>query len=273
MPATYLSSLLAALLYFTAGGLAVSELAQGRQAQAPARKGLMLIFAAAAVALHALTFADLLDDSATLDLHLTAAISLILWALCMLFLLAVWLRPIENLGALVLPLGGLAVLAAWLWPGRMHLLERPDTWFGLHLVIALLAYALLGLAALQALLLAAQERRLKRHHPGGWLRALPPMQTMESLLFQLIGLGFGLLTVTLVTGSLFSERLFGRPFVWNHHVVLSVLAWVIFAALLYGRRAFGWRGRRAAHWTLGGFAVLVLAYLGTRFVLEIVLQR
>lgn len=273
MPANTVFSLLAALLYFTAGGLAAAELAQGRQAQAPARKGLMLAVALGAVILHALTLSDLIPGRAALDLRLTAAISLILWVLCALFLIAVLLRPIENLGALVLPLGGLAVLLAWLWPGRVHLLEQSDRWFALHLIIAFLAYAFLGLSALQALLLAAQERRLKQHHPGGWLRALPSMQTMEALLFQLIGLGFALLTVTLVTGSLFSERLFGRPFIWNHHVVLSVLAWFIFAALLVGRRAFGWRGRQAVRWTLGGFAMLVLAYLGTRFVLEVVLHR
>jgi ABC-type uncharacterized transport system permease subunit len=273
MPLHSALSLLAALLYFTAGGLGASELAQGRQAQTRARKSLMFAIALAAVLLHALTLADLLPGGAPMDLRLTATVSLILFVLCALFLVAALLRPVENLGALVLPLGGLAVLLAWLWPGRMRLLEQSDHWFALHLIIAFLAYALLGLATLQALLLAAQERRLKQHHPGGWLRALPPMQTMEALLFQLIWLGFILLTVTLATGSLFSERLFGRPFVWNHHVVLSVLAWTIFAALLYGRRAFGWRGRQAARWTLGGFLVLVLAYLGTRFVLEILLHR
>lgn len=268
-----LFSLLAALLYFTAGGLIASELVRGRQRPASVFRTAMLAVAAAAIILHALTLSELLSGSGTVDLRLSTAISLIVWVLCVLFIVAMLFRPIENIGVLVLPLGGLAVLLAWLWPGRVHLLEQSDRWFALHLVIAFIAYAFLGLAALQALLLAAQEKRLKRHHPGGWLRALPPMQTVETLMFQSIGLGFGLLTVTLFTGSLFSERLFGRPFVWNHHVVLSVVAWLIFALLLAGRRFFGWRGRQAVRWTLGGFTVLVLAYLGTRFVLEIVLHR
>ena len=99
---------------------------------------------------------------------------------------------------------------------------------------------------------------------------VPALETMESLLFQLILAGFVLLTVTVLSGTVFSEQVFGQPFVLSHHVVLSVLAWLTFAVLLAGRRLFGWRGRSAIRWTLTGFVLLALAYFGTRFVLEVV---
>ena len=105
------------------------------------------------------------------------------------------------------------------------------------------------------------------------MRTLPPMQTMEQLMFQLIALGFFLLTLTLISGIFFSEALFGKPLVFTHHIVLSLFAWLAFAILLIGRWRFGWRGRNAIRWTLGAFGLLVLAYFGSKFVLEILLHR
>ena len=103
------------------------------------------------------------------------------------------------------------------------------------------------------------------------LSAFPPLAVMERLLFQLIGAGFALLSATLLTGVVFVEDLFAQHLA--HKTVLSIAAWVVFGMLLAGRWRWGWRGRRAVRLTLAGMGLLLLAFVGTKFVLEIVLQR
>jgi ABC-type uncharacterized transport system permease subunit len=102
---------------------------------------------------------------------------------------------------------------------------------------------------------------------------MPPLLTMETLLFRIIWTGFVLLTLTLASGIFFSEELFGKPLTFTHKTVFGILSWLIFAALLGGRVLAGWRGRKALRWTLAGFLALVLAYIGSKFVLEIILHR
>jgi ABC-type uncharacterized transport system permease subunit len=137
--------------------------------------------------------------------------------------------------------------------------------------VALLAFSVLSIAAAMAILLAIQERALRHRHITPWLTALPPLTLTESLLFRLIGAGFVLLTVALLTGILFVSNLFGQHLV--HKTVLSIIAWLVFGALLYGRWRHGWRGRSAVNLTLIGMSVLVLAFFGSKFVLEVVLHR
>ena len=120
--------------------------------------------------------------------------------------------------------------------------------------------------------------RTERHDGGpgliaGPLASLPPLLTLERLLFRILTLGFVLLTLTLLTGALFSEEVFGRAFRFNHKTLFAIISWVIFGLLLAGRWRFGWRGRKALRWTLAGFVTLLLAYVGSRFVLEVVLTR
>jgi ABC-type uncharacterized transport system permease subunit len=141
----------------------------------------------------------------------------------------------------------------------------------LHVTVALLAFSVLSIAAAMAILLAIQEKALRHRHIGPWLSALPPLTLTESLLFRLIGAGFGLLTVALLTGILFVNNLFGQHLV--HKTVLSIIAWLVFGALLYGRWRHGWRGRSAVNLTLIGMSVLVLAFFGSKFVLEVILHR
>ena len=141
----------------------------------------------------------------------------------------------------------------------------------MHILIAILAYSLLALAAVQAVLLAIQDYRLRHRQPGGFLRGIPPLTTMESLLFQMIGAGFILLSVTLLSGFFFLEDLFAQHLV--HKTALSLIAWCVFAVLLWGRWRFGWRGRTAIRWTLSGFGFLALAFFGSKLVLELILRR
>jgi ABC-type uncharacterized transport system permease subunit len=173
------------------------------------------------------------------------------------------------LGVLVFPIAAVVVLA---YSARGHVPASPLDWrLQLHAWCALLAYATLGIAAVLALFLWAQERALRRREFKGWLRALPPLTELESLLFRTIGVGFVLLTATLLTGVLFVENLFAQHLV--HKTVLSVLSWLAFGALLLGRWRRGWRGAVAVRWTLGAMALLMLAFFGSQFVLEMVLKR
>jgi ABC-type uncharacterized transport system permease subunit len=122
------------------------------------------------------------------------------------------------------------------------------------------------------ILLAFQERALRNHRlDSSLIRALPPLTLTETLMFRLIGAGFVLLTLTLLSGVLFVDNLFAQHLV--HKTVLSIAAWIVFGVLLFGRWRWGWRGRRAVRLTLAGMVVLLLAFFGSKFVLEVILHR
>lgn len=207
-----------------------------------------------------------------LQLGLGSASSTVAAVIIALYLLAYVRKPVESLGLMLLPIAALSVFSHWVSPSSGVSVNTTPL-AALHIAISMLAYGLLAIAAAQSLLLLFQERQLKGHHPGGMLQALPPMQSVETLMFQLIGIGFTLLTLTLVSGVFFSEEVFGKPFQFNHHIVLSIGGWAVFGILLLARKIQGWRGRVAASWTLTGFGLLLLAYFGTKFVTEVILQR
>ena len=144
--------------------------------------------------------------------------------------------------------------------------------FKLHLALAMIAYGLFVIALLHATLMALAERQLHRKGAVAF-PSLPPLLTLETLLFRMLGVAFVFLTLTLITGIAFSEEIFGRALRFDHKTVFAVLSWLIFAALLAGRWRYGWRGRTAVRWTLSGFVMLLLAYVGSRFVLEVLLGR
>ncbi len=205
-----------------------------------------------------------------LDLHFFAALSLVAFVVSVLTLLVNASRPVAALGVIVFPLT--AIFLAVDSFGAPPTLPQPMDWqIKLHVTVALIAFSVLSIAAVLAILLAAQERALRHRRFGPWLRALPPLTLTETLLFRLIGAGFALLTLTLLTGALFVENLFGQHLV--HKTVLSIVAWLVFGVLLYGRWRHGWRGRRAVNLTLIGMAVLLLAFFGSKAVLELVLHR
>jgi ABC-type uncharacterized transport system permease subunit len=178
-------------------------------------------------------------------------------------------RPIATLGVLVFPIAAALLLADAFAPPTAPL---PIEWqIKLHVVFALLAYSILIVAALLAILLAIQERAMRSRQVGGFAAALPPLTLTEALMFQLIGAGFVLLTLTLLSGILFVENLFAQHLI--HKTVLSIAAWLVFGILLFGRWKYGWRGRSAVRLILAGMVLLILAYFGSRFVLEVILKR
>lgn len=201
------------------------------------------------------------------------ALSLILWLALLFYWIESWFSRLDALSMIGLPIAGVGVLLAAVFPGKHELTNAGSLAFRAHFLMAMLAYSLFTLAALHALLMAFAENRLHRGRLSRTLVNLPPLMTMERLLFRLIHIAFALLTLTLFTGVVFSETLFGKALPFNHKTVFALVSWVIFAALLVGRHAYGWRGRVALRWTLSGFGALLLAYLGSQFVLEVILGR
>jgi len=268
----YLIAALAIALYFLTGFLLAKRLFREGGPDAQPRglgKNAIIGIGLVAVLLHAVLLYQGLFVAEGLNISFINAVSLITWLIALLILLAALSNPVENLGVVLLPIAGIATLVEVLFPGEHTLMASQAMELKLHILMSVLAYSLLSIAAGQALLLAVQDHHLRNKKPGGFIRALPPLQTMETLLFQMIGLGLALLTASLLTGTLYIEDMFAQHLV--HKTILSMVAWVVFATLLWGRWRFGWRGRTAIRWTLSGFVVLLLAYIGSKLVIEIVL--
>ncbi|MGH8734307.1 MAG: cytochrome C assembly family protein, partial [Burkholderiales bacterium] len=180
---------------------------------------------------------------------------------------------VEGMQPLVLPLAAAAAPLPAIFPGLVSSgAHAQAAEFKLHLALAMIAYGLFVIALLHATLMAVAERQLHRKGTIAFPN-LPPLLTLETLLFRMIAAAFVFLTLTLVTGIAFSEALFGRALRFDHKTVFAVLSWLIFGLLLAGRWRYGWRGRTAVRWTLSGFVLLMLAYVGSRFVLEVLLGR
>ena len=245
----------------------------------PTRKGALIsATTAAAWLLHgAALWTDMLANG-SVRLGFALMLSAALW----ISVAAYWIEnrnfALDSLRRLVLPCAAAVAILPLVFPGSLLPLEGMAPVFGWHIAVAILAYSILTIAAFHAVLMALQESRLHtRSAPGGWLAAaidqLPALLTMEKLLFRLIWIGFILLSLTVLSGVVFSEQLFGRAMKWDHKTVFTLLSWILFAALLAGRRWRGWRGKTALRFTLAGFATLVLAYVGSHFVFEVVLHR
>jgi ABC-type uncharacterized transport system permease subunit len=209
------------------------------------------------------------------------ALSVMLWLTVLIYWVESLIYDLESMQALVLPVAAVCALLPALFPGPETPAYTQSFEFRIHLLLAMLAYSLFTIAALHATLMTVLERRLHSgalagpsggQLAGSWA-SLPPLMTLEALLFRILALGFVLLTLTLATGFIFSEELFGKAVRFNHKTVFGVISWFIFAALLVGRHGWGWRGRKALRWTLAGFATLLLAYVGSMFVLEVILGR
>ena len=177
--------------------------------------------------------------------------------------------PIGNLLLFLLPLTILAVISMLLVDQDVSDRQPLPAGVGLHVLLSIFAYSLLAIAAVQALALALLNRELKHRHTHGLIDMMPPLQTMEQLLFQLLWCGELLLGLAILSGFVFLEDMFAQHLA--HKTLLAISGWVIFAVLLWGRHQLGWRGKTAIRWTLSGFCVLLLAYFGSKVVLELIL--
>jgi len=200
-------------------------------------------------------------------------ISVVVWLTVLIHWSGAWFYNLQGLQSMAMPAAAVAVLMPMAFPPMHPLVNTGAPALEIHLLIAIVAYSLFTIAALHVALMVLLERHLHGGDLPVMLQKLPPLLTMESLLFRIIAAGFALLTLTLASGIFFSEELFGRPLRFDHKTVFSILSWIVFAALLGGRWFYGWRGRIAVRWTMTGFAMLVLAYIGSKFVLEVLLGR
>jgi len=227
----------------------------------------------AAALLHAVTLHEDMIVPGGLDLGFFHALSLATWVIVVLLLLLAVRAPVANLGLGLLPLAAIALVLALLFGGAPAAPTVPTTSVPLefHILVSICAYAVLSLAAMQAILVGLQQRLLHEHHPGGALRALPSLSLMETLLFRMIAIGFVLLTLALASGFVYLEDMFAQHLV--HKTVLSILGWAVFGTLLLGHQVAGWRGPTAVRFTIGGIVLLVLAYFGSKLVLELILER
>jgi ABC-type uncharacterized transport system permease subunit len=170
-----------------------------------------------------------------------------------------------------------AVVLAWLFPGQTHPMSG-SPWAPLHWLTGFASYGLIGAALLHAALLRHAEKQMRSTSGGSGQipapGALPgqalgmPLLRLESLTLRFVAAGFIMLSLTLILGAWFAT-----PWKWDHKTVFSVMSWAVFATLLIGRARFGWRGRQAVRWLIAGSTLLLLAYVGSRFVLEVVLHR
>lgn len=198
------------------------------------------------------------------------ALSMTLWLVLAVYLVESRFLPLPGVRRLLAGLALLAVALAWAFPGESRPLAA-SPWAPLHWVLGLASYGLFGVAVLHAALLNRAERQMRLKQPGAIAQpgALGlPLLRLERLTFQFVGAGVVVLSLALLLGWWFTPQ-----WRWDHKNLLSVLGWLVLTVLLTGRRLFGWRGRRATRWIYLGAALLLLAYAGSRFVLEVLLQR
>ena len=263
-----LPGVLSIALYLLASGLLVKRLSRGSDTQTE-RLDQPILIALTAILVHAFLLYPEVFTPGGLNLGFVYAASLIALTSAVLLTISALFQPVGNLGIALFPVAAATIGLLLAYPNG-HLLTGASWQLQVHILCSLLAYSILGLAVFQAILLSIQDRHLRNRQPGGFIRALPPLAVMESLLFQMIATGFALLTLALVTGFLFLEDIFAQHLV--HKTTLSIIAWVVFGILLWGRWRFGWRGRTTLRWTIGGFIFLMLAYFGSKFVLELILS-
>jgi ABC-type uncharacterized transport system permease subunit len=199
------------------------------------------------------------------------SLSTILWLTALVYWLSSHGAPLARLQSWVSGLAAVSVLLMAVFTASRAIPDSQALALRAHLVVSFLAYGLLAVAALNAVLMTMLEKQL---HRGALVQnGAPPLLTLEAMLFKTIGVGFALLTLALISGVFFSEELFGKALQFSHKTVFAILSWLVFGGLLLGRHFRGWRGRTALYWTITGFTLLLLAYLGTQFVLEVLLGR
>lgn len=274
---------IAAIIYLGLTTVLWGMLQAGKPMETPervARWVLLLALAAQAVGLDALVLAG-----GNLHLSWLLALSVAVWLGLVVFWLESLIVKIDGLLLILLPMAGLVTLLTAIFPGSHLITSAAESALRGHLLLALGAYGLITIAAVQSVLMAALDHHL--HHPqgvvdnaGGLKRAIgrvldaqPPLLTQERLLFRIIWIAFGSLTLAIISGGLISLATTGKWLPFDHKTVFTVLSWLTFGMLLLGRHLWGWRGRIALRYTLVGFVFVLLSYTGSRFVIEVLLKQ
>jgi ABC-type uncharacterized transport system permease subunit len=240
----------------------------GDQHQAQRRK--VLAFAVLALAIHLVSVITVIATDGGYDFGLFKIATLFSWTIALIVVVSSLKKPLDNLFLALFPLAILTILASLWLPGG-----TPDSEVSsgvlLHILLGIAAFSIITIAAVQSVLVAWLNRELKQKHFSPALQHLPPLQTLEALLFELIWAGFLVLLGVILSGFLFMDDMFAQHLV--HKTFFTILSTAVFAVLLWGRHQLGWRGKTAYRWTLSGFAFLIVAYFGVKIVLELVLDR
>lgn len=256
---------LSILLYAIATGLLLKQwlVVKGASNKLP------LYIAATAVIFHAFALHTVIFTAQGVDIGFFSALTFTAWLMATLLVIASFSLPIGCLGLLVYPFA-LVTLIFRAFSDQQHVLtDVLAPGLQTHILFSLLAYSVLSIAVAQAILLYIQDKYLHNKHPSGFLQSLPSLETMQILLFRLIALGVIALSISLLSGFIYLDDMFAQHLV--HKTILSLIAWAVFVVLLIGHYRFGWRGKIAIKWSLTGFTLLMLAYFGSKFVIELVL--
>lgn len=257
---------IAAALFYVLGSFMHVRDYRARRSQDTHR---LVWIALPALCLHGITAWLLVRDPDGTNLGLYSAACLTTFILAALAFAASVRQPLHNLFLFVFPLSAISVLCGIGLSSSFEPIADLSSELLVHIGLSVFAYTVLLLAACQSLVMRLQEKALRDKSDMTVLRLLPPLQTMETMLFQWLLVGVLLLTLAIASGFVFLDNMLGQPI---HHTVLSIASWVAFTTLLIGRARFGWRGATATRWTLAGFALLLLAYLGSKFVVEVLLN-
>ncbi len=261
------SAIIAAALYLLVTLLQVMRLRSENPFSSRWIFGLALL----ALATHGYSAIGAVQSPEGINLGFFKISSLIFWIINITFLISLIRRPLQNLLVILFPLSAVAVVTSALAPGNANPFNQLPTGMLLHIVSSVLAYSVLTIAACQAAAVAAQDYQLRHRHTQGLVQILPPLELMETMLFEILWVGLILLTLAIGSGLLFLEDIFAQHLV--HKTVLTICAWALFATLLWGHHQLGWRSQTAVRFTLAGFLVLMLGYFGSKLVLEVILQR
>lgn len=267
LDASAVTAIAAPLLYLVAAVILAAALWKGRRELT----FIAVVIALGAALTHALFLTLTLPVPGGVDANLLNSMSLVSLLIVLILLLSELKVPVLEIGVVAFPGAALCLVLQQALAPDPVLLTRAAPLVGIHVLASLLAFSVLSIAAANAALIALQDAILRRHRGIRVLDMLPPLAVMEKLLFQLVLAGWLLLTLGLLTGILFIDDLFAQHLV--HKTVLSVVAWILFGFLLAGRWRFGWRGMTAVWLTLAGMILLLLAYFGSKFVLELILER
>jgi len=270
MTATSLS-LLATAFYFITWLLIMFRMRSQIASNEPKPKSksvfLLSWFIALVVHILALHYPLLIGEA--LSLNFFSLASYVMWFISLILFITSLTRRVKSLALFLIPFTILSIILHLKLGDQSGTFINMKTGLGVHILTSLLAYSLLMLASFQALLLAFQNNQLRTHKSSAFGRSLPSLEDMEHLLFRFISIGVALLSIALITGFAFLDNFFGSGVA--HKTVLSIISWLVFSALLFGRWKYGWRGRKAINWTLVGFAILMLAFFGTKYVQDFIL--
>lgn len=266
MPITSISGIAAVALYLLTLGLQSQSLRNGtgrlRTQSRVIIPGIIGLFA------HALSAWSLIHRDNAYHFGITEISTLIFASIVLVTLLSSARRPSGNLILGIFPLAILSILLSLL-VGSSYPARQLDAGIAAHVILSIVAYSLFSLAAVQAGLLAFQNYQLKHHHVASVMKKFPPLQDMERLLFELLWAAQILLSLAIAAGFAFVSDFSAQGLA--HKMFFSLLAWLVFAGLLWGRHQLGWRGLTAIRGTLGGFVLLLLGFYGSKFVLEFLL--